>query len=174
MKPKCTFCNDTKIEPGQASCVWCECADILPIGERAVEVVQDPAKLAEMISALMTANNQLMLVNQALQSRLNITDAENDRLRGVFGAYGETLEPFVALMAKELAANSHKGDREGWLGMTPRQALSEVEYHFYKLDRAIDDDSTKEHAADVANCAMMLLDAMGLLIPAQDGNHEHA
>lgn len=59
MKGKCEFCSGTKIEPGQAGCVWCECADIKPIGERAVEVVQDPAKLTEMIRRLMVVNNSL-------------------------------------------------------------------------------------------------------------------
>lgn len=75
--------------------------------------------------------------------------------------YAEVLRPFVALMEKELHANSHKGDREGWLQMTEEQALGEIEYHVSKLSKAMTDmnpDCIREYAADVANLCMMLLD----------------
>ncbi len=81
MSHACNFCKGTKVEPGQEGCVWCECADIQPIGQRAIEVVTDPAKLTEMISRLMTANNQLLQVNQALQERLNTVEQELDDIR---------------------------------------------------------------------------------------------
>lgn len=87
-------------------------------------------------------------------------------LDSIFGAYGGTLRPFLGLMAKELEANSHKGNREGWLGMTVETAMGEVDHHREKLRLAInkgDPDAIKEHAADVANCCMMLLDTAGLL-----------
>lgn len=80
--------------------------------------------------------------------------------------YYNVLRPFMALMAGELAANSHKGDRPGWLKMTKWQALGEVKHHHQKLDVAVAEgrrDLIVEHAADVANCAMMLLDVCGLL-----------
>lgn len=77
--------------------------------------------------------------------------------------YDDTLLPFLALMRKELHANSHKGDREGWLGMTPNQALSEVLHHVKKLEKAEGNAQAIEYAADVANCCMMLLDVCGLL-----------
>lgn len=70
----CNFCKGTKVEPGQDGCVWCECADIHPIGDRAIEVVTDPAKLTEMIS-------RLMVVNNALQRRLTSADEAIDHMR---------------------------------------------------------------------------------------------
>lgn len=78
--------------------------------------------------------------------------------------YDDTLLPFLALMRKELHANSHKGDRNGWLGMSSGTAIGEVSHHGRKLAAAVarsDIDAIKEHAADVANCAMMLLDVYG-------------
>ena len=84
--------------------------------------------------------------------------------------YAEVLRPFVALMEKELHANSHKGDREGWLQMTEEQALGEIEYHVSKLSKAMTDmnpDGIREYAADVANLSMMLLDIGGQLKDAQ-------
>lgn len=80
--------------------------------------------------------------------------------------YDDTLLPFLALMRKELHANSHKGDRDGWLGMTSGAALEEVEHHRQKLFYAVstsNPDAIKEHAADVANCAMMVADVCGVL-----------
>lgn len=80
--------------------------------------------------------------------------------------YAEVLRPFVALMEKELHANSHKGDREGWLQMTEDQALGEIEYHVSKLSSAManmNPDGIREYAADVANLCMMLLDIGGSL-----------
>jgi hypothetical protein len=84
--------------------------------------------------------------------------------------YAEVLRPFVALMEKELNANSHKGDREGWLKMTEEQALGEIEYHVSKLSKAMTDmnpEDVREYAADVANLCMMLLDIGGQLKAAQ-------
>lgn len=89
--------------------------------------------------------------------------------------YAEVLRPFVALMEKELHANSHKGDREGWLQMTEEQALGEIEYHVSKLSKAMTDmnpDGIREYAADVANLCMMLLDIGGSLHLFQTGAYE--
>lgn len=80
--------------------------------------------------------------------------------------YDEVLRPFVVLMEKELHANSHKGDREGWLQMTEEHALGEIEYHVSKLSSAManmNPDGIREYAADVANLCMMLLDIGGQL-----------
>ena len=66
-------------------------------------------------------------------------------------------------MRKELEANSHKGDREGWLRMSEEGAWSELDHHIIKLTGAETGELRKEHAADVANCCMMLLDILGLL-----------
>lgn len=89
------------------------------------------------------------------------------------------LERFIALMARELAANANKGNRAGWLQMTPTQAQAEISYHLGKLALAVREvfgdrppdprtsgfsaDDVDEFGADVANCALMLLDVLGRL-----------
>jgi hypothetical protein len=78
--------------------------------------------------------------------------------------YDDVLVPFARQMAKELHANSGKGDRPGWLTMTPAIGMLEIYYHAAKLQRAVkndDADGIREHAADVANMSMMLLDICG-------------
>lgn len=80
------------------------------------------------------------------------------------GKYGEVLAPFVSLMEAELHANSRKGDRPGWLSMSPDVALLEIYWHTAKLSAAVknrDAALIREHSADVANMAMMLLDVCG-------------
>lgn len=80
------------------------------------------------------------------------------------GKYSNVLAPFVALMDLELHANADKGDRPGWLTMTPDVAMLEIYYHVAKLQKAVrggDISSIREHAADVANMAMMALDVCG-------------
>lgn len=80
--------------------------------------------------------------------------------------YDDTLLPFLAMMRKELHANSHKGDREGWLGMTLLTAMNELTHHHNKLGEAVeavDAPQIAEYASDVANCAMMLADVCGVL-----------
>lgn len=82
------------------------------------------------------------------------------------GKYGDVLAPFVALMEAELHANAKKGDRPGWLSMYPDVALLEIYWHTAKLSAAVknrDAALIREHAADVANMAMMLLDVCGCL-----------
>lgn len=84
------------------------------------------------------------------------------------GKYGDVLEPFVALMEAELHANAGKGDRPGWLSMTPAIGMLEIYYHTAKLQKAVKDgdiDRIREHAADVANMSMMMLDICGGLLP---------
>jgi hypothetical protein len=80
--------------------------------------------------------------------------------------YDEVLLPFLSLMRTELHANSHKGDRQGWLQMDRKTAVLEVFYHLGKLHQAVHRDETaaiKEYAADVANMCMMLLDVCACL-----------
>lgn len=82
--------------------------------------------------------------------------------------YDDTLLPFVGLMRRELHANSAKGDRPGWLAMTPPVCLLEIYWHVSKLSVAVrDGDPARiaEHCADVANMAMMQADIAGLLTP---------
>lgn len=93
---------------------------------------------------------------------VNVTDA----IKAPGQPYDDTLLPFLGMMRKELNANSGKGDRDGWLRMTPEQALDEIEHHHAKLIVPVmnrDREAIREHAADVANCAMMLLDVCGVL-----------
>ncbi len=81
------------------------------------------------------------------------------------GKYKDTLKPFVENMDIELHANSGKGDREGWLQMSPDTALLEIFYHLGKLQKACkkgDLDGVKEYSADVANMSMMLADVFGI------------
>lgn len=80
--------------------------------------------------------------------------------------YDEVLQPFVALMEKELHANAGKGDRPGWLSMSSDTCLLEIIYHFGKLQKSVkngDGDGIREYAADVANMSMMLVDICGVL-----------
>lgn len=105
------------------------------------------------------------------------------------------LERFTALMADELAANDGKGNRSSWLQMTRQEAIAEVQWHASKLavsakalerggidrysgrgawdsaDFAVEHGpgralATREYAVDVANCALMALDVLGLISPA--------
>lgn len=101
----------------------------------------------------------------------------NDEERKIF-------ERFVTLMANELAANAAKGNRPAWLQMDRKQAIAEIHWHLSKLAVAAklndeganwndpfepqgsDDqraDKVRELGADVANCALMAVDVMGLL-----------
>lgn len=78
--------------------------------------------------------------------------------------YDDTLLPFVALMRHELHTNTAKGDRPGWLTMSKDRALLEIYWHTAKLSAAVKNNNVTaiaEHSADVANCAMMLLDICG-------------
>jgi hypothetical protein len=89
---------------------------------------------------------------------------------------------FLRLMMVEFAENSGKGDRPGWLTMTPERALSEVHHHVAKLHVATVEatrrargkeprelpwpehedalDWVREYAADTAGCCLMLLDVL--------------
>lgn len=80
--------------------------------------------------------------------------------------YDEVLLPFLAMMRNELHANAGKGDRPGWLSMTPGECLLEIYYHLGKLQKGVNDGNElwiTEYSADVANMAMMLADICGRL-----------
>lgn len=92
------------------------------------------------------------------------TLAEQGKAGGVAEKYDDVLLPFVALMRAELHANSGKGDRPGWLRMSTDTCLLEIYYHLAKLQKAVRKEAGNaicEHAADVANMAMMLVDICG-------------
>jgi hypothetical protein len=102
-------------------------------------------------------------------------------------------EDFVQAMVRELAANAGKGDRMGWLAAGPAALLAEVHDHAAKLHVAARElirvqqgqeqrptpwgtsndaerqvlwqleDRVREFAADTANMAMMLADALGVV-----------
>jgi hypothetical protein len=79
--------------------------------------------------------------------------------------YAEKLLWFADLMQCELLANAHK---EHWLNRSAPDLLQEITKHVNKLHTAYadgDNEKIKEHAADVGNCAMMLLDKLLLLLP---------
>lgn len=102
------------------------------------------------------------------------------------------LSRFIYAMEGELAANSGKGDRAGWMSDTPRSLLAEVQHHYVKLHAAVvefdrwENDNIprplpwlredsgyyslaqllaaiREFSADVANMAMMVADRCGAL-----------
>jgi hypothetical protein len=70
---------------------------------------------------------------------------------------------FVDLMYRELMVNAHKGDQAGWRKMSLREAWAEISWHVGKLTHAIrteDKALMEEHAADIANGAMMFVDIL--------------
>ena len=84
----------------------------------------------------------------------------------VVDKYDDVLLPFLAMMRNELHANAGKGDRPGWLSMTPGECVLEIYYHLGKLQKGVKDGNElwiTEYSADVANMAMMLADICGLL-----------
>lgn len=87
--------------------------------------------------------------------------------------YDDVILPFVAMMRNELHANSGKGDRAGWLSMTPGECLLEIYYHLGKLQKGVKDGNSlwiAEYAADVANMSMMLADICGCLDKVKELN----
>jgi hypothetical protein len=75
------------------------------------------------------------------------------------------VQSFVGSMYRELLANSHKGDQQGWRSMSLREAWQEISWHAAKLAVAIktqDEQSIREFSADVANGAMMLVDILNV------------
>jgi hypothetical protein len=80
-------------------------------------------------------------------------------------------DAFGGLMKHELDENFFKGDREAWLTMSKDEALGEIRYHLEKLETSVEMDDKEaiiENAADVANCCMIFLDAMGYIEPAPE------
>jgi hypothetical protein len=85
-------------------------------------------------------------------------------IKGLDPKYEAVLAPFIRLMENELHANAWKGDRPGWLSMSREIGMLEIYYHTAKLQKAVKDNNipgVREHAADVANMAMMMLDICG-------------
>ena len=75
---------------------------------------------------------------------------------------------FQKEMIKELAANSRKGDRDGWLSCDAMQLVIEIYYHTGKLQEAVknnDMEKIREYSADISNLSMMTLDKSGGLLP---------
>lgn len=85
------------------------------------------------------------------------------------------VDTYADMMKHELSENWIKGDREEWTNGTYSidECFSEIQYHLDKLQNAVEmnkdgslDDSVKEYAADVGNCALIFLDVLGLIEPA--------
>ena len=72
-----------------------------------------------------------------------------------------TVDHFADLMREELWRNRANGDRPGWLSMSPKQLFFEVSWHTGKLVvplKEFDVAALREHAADIGNAAMFVLD----------------
>lgn len=134
----------------------------------------------ELVTVEMRPRQQGRTYEALVQSQARVREllAEISRLKSekpvpVALKYDDTLLPFLAFMRRELHSNSRKGDRAGWLRMGRNEALQEIHHHVKKLDQVVVMDGgleqITEHAADVANCAMMLLDVCGGIPPADDG-----
>jgi hypothetical protein len=115
------------------------------------------------IRAVLTKHN-MGLIEAAHEHGQRVGETAAPNAGPLNGKYGDVLAPFVALMEAELHANARKGDRPGWLSMTPSTALLEIYWHVAKLSAAVKNNDAaliREHAADVANMSMMLLDVCG-------------
>lgn len=69
------------------------------------------------------------------------------------------VDDFAAVMRRELWTNRTKGTKDTWREDRVRDLTSEVFWHAAKLAMAVkhqDPDLIREHAADVANMAMMV------------------
>ncbi len=113
--------------------------------------------------------------------------------RGGYGDLRTAVDRASTLMLSELLANRRKGDRAGWLAVAPMALVLDIYYHVGKLQAAVNDlerqrarldaemrsttslrglehvawrlaeRAVREHAADVANMAMMVADRCGVL-----------
>jgi len=122
----------------------------------------DITRLADRAEALWqrTGNDEAYYIADELRAIVR----QQGKAGGVAEKYDNVLLPFVALMRAELHANSGKGDRPGWLRMSTDTCLLEIYYHLAKLQKAVRKEAGNaicEHAADVANMAMMLVDICG-------------
>jgi ribosomal protein L34E len=99
-------------------------------------------------------------------------------LEGVYCGCMIAVQAFGSVMKAELRANARKGGRggpAGWKqGMSHGERVAELHYHASKLTYAERQYRNRteytpgglkvvEFAADVGNCAMMILDGHGLL-----------
>jgi len=140
------------------------------------ELIEARATIAQLETKLNNA------INLDFERRTDIArlTAENERLKGGQGEpvvvpdkYDDVLLPFLSLMRNELHANAGKGDRPGWLVMTPGECLLEIYYHLGKLQKGVKDGNSmwiKEYAADVANMSMMLTDICACLDKVKELN----
>lgn len=80
---------------------------------------------------------------------------------------------FALEMEKKLAANRHKGDREGWSGDHPRDLFDRLMEEArelkatFRLGSSAQPEDVRVEAADVANFAMMIADVEGGLKPSE-------
>lgn len=87
-------------------------------------------------------------------------------LDGDAAQLGAIVAEFSGWMLAEFAANAVKGPPRSWRTESRAWAFNEIERHVAKLYRAVVADTPadiREHAADVANCALMLADVCGLV-----------
>lgn len=108
-------------------------------------------------------------------------DAAARDLAREFAELGELVREFSTWMHTELDANWRKGPPRSWRRESVAWGLSEVRAHVEKLQRAVErggPSDVREHAADVANCALMLADICGVFreqppAPHREGDAAH-
>ena len=79
-----------------------------------------------------------------------------------------TVEVFADRMRAELWRNRANGDRAGWLSMSPKQLYFEASWHVGKLVVPLKDydrEALLEHAADIGNAAMFIMDYADAGVP---------
>ncbi len=118
--------------------------------------------------------------------------AQNGPDNSTLETMDKMVDRFAQFIKAEMRVNHHKGMRNVWLARSIDEALMEVHQHVAKLHVAVihpdeanecgcdlydkDHEDQKctgadlrmEHAADVAACAMMLVDLLGLLNPGEE------
>lgn len=137
--------------------------------------LQDSINAEYIAAAHPAAIRSLLDERDRLAAEVEALRADAGRFPAMSGKYADVLGPFLRMMEAELHANASKGDRPGWLSMSPSTALLEIYWHTAKLSAAVKNNDAaliREHSADVANMAMMLLDVCGGLDVQMGGNHE--
>lgn len=87
--------------------------------------------------------------------------------------FADKVRRFSQMMMGEFRSNEHKG--VSYQSLSPEQSFAEILKHMSKLYRAMKANNVRaigEHAADVANCALLVADRCNALehyVPSSPG-----